>query len=235
VGRMIEFARPDGKTAPGYYVAPETNGESAPGIVLVEEWWGVTAWIMEVADRYATLGYRVLVPDLFRGRTAAIGDEANHLVEGLDFQDALSQDVLGALRYLKQSSKKAGVTGYCMGGAIALLAAMHLKEPDAAVIFYGLPPEQAGNPATIEIPIQLHYGRHDEFFKAVAIEKLEERLKAGKVPYELYWYDAKHGFCNPNPPGAAGLGNYNSEACSQAWERTVQFWQQHLQKQKQEA
>jgi carboxymethylenebutenolidase len=232
---MIHFARPDGQTAPGYYVAPEKDGESAPGIVLVEEWWGVTAWIMEVADRYAALGYRVLVPDLFRGRTAAVGDEANHLMEGLDFQDAFTQDVAGALRYLKQSSEKVGVTGYCMGGAIALLAAMHLKEPAAAVIFYGFPPEQAGDPATIEIPVQLHFGTHDDFFKPAAAEKLEERLNEGKVPHELYWYDAKHGFCNPNPEGASGLGHYNSQACHEAWERTVKFWQQHLQKQKQEA
>lgn len=235
MGQMIEFARPDGQTAPGYYAMPETDGESAPGIVLVEEWWGVTAWIMEVADRYATLGYRVLVPDLFRGRTAAVGSEANHLAEGLDFQDAFAQDVRGALIHLKKSSEKVGVTGYCMGGAIALVAAMHLKEPDAAVIFYGLPPEQAGNPGTIEIPILLHFATHDDFVKPEATRKLEERLRAGKVPYELYQYDAKHGFCNPNPEGAAGLGHYNPEACDQAWERTVQFWQKHLQKQKQKA
>lgn len=228
---MIEFARPDGKTAPGYYVAPEIpEAESAPGIVLVEEWWGVTAWIMEVADRYAALGYRVLVPDLFRGRTAAVGDEANHLMEGLDFQDAFTQDVRGALAYLKKSSEKVGVTGYCMGGAIALLAAMHLKEPNAAVVFYGLPPREAGDPATIEIPVLLNYGRQDEFFKPAAIAQLEDRLKEGKVPYELHWYDANHGFCNPNPVGASGLGHYNSEACHTAWERTVKFWQTHLQK-----
>ncbi len=235
MGQMIEFARPDGKTAPGYYVAPQTDGESAPAIVLVEEWWGVTSWIMEVADRYATLGYRVLVPDLFRGRTAAVGSEANHLMEGLDFQDAFSQDVRGALQHVKKTSEKAGVTGYCMGGAIAVLAAMHLTEPDAAVIFYGFPPENAGDPGTIEIPIQLHFGRQDDFFKPSDAGRLEQRLKEGKVPYELYWYDAKHGFCNPNPEGAAGLGHYNPEACNQAWERAVKFWQNHLQKQKQEA
>lgn len=236
MGQMIEFARPDGKTAPGYYVAPKIReAESAPGIVLVEEWWGVTAWIMEVADRYAALGYRVLVPDLYRGRAAAVGDEANHLMQGLDFQDALTQDVRGALMYLEDSSEKVGVTGYCMGGALALLAAMHLKEPAAAVVFYNTPPQDAGDPATIEIPILLHYARQDEFFPPAAASKVEERLKEGKVPYQLEWYDAKHGFCNPNPQGAAGLGHYNSEACHQAWERTVKFWQTHLQKKKQEA
>jgi carboxymethylenebutenolidase len=111
MGRRIEFRRPDGEYAPGYYAQPEKDGESAPGIVLVEEWWGVTPYMMSVADQYASAGYRVLIPDLYRGRTAAVGDEANHLMEGLDFHDAYTQDVRGALAYLKVDSEKAGVTG----------------------------------------------------------------------------------------------------------------------------
>jgi carboxymethylenebutenolidase len=227
MGKMIEFTRPDGLAAPGYYAAP-ANEQSAPGVVVIEEWWGVTPDIMEIADRYAELGFRALVPDLFRGRTAAKGDEANHLVEGLDFQDAFSQDIRGALQHLKQNGQKAGVTGYCIGGALTLLAAMHLKEPAAAVVFYGVPPEEAGNPGTIEIPLLLHYGTHDEFYTPENVHRLEERLKAGKVPYQIYWYDAKHGFCNPNQPGHAGLGNYNPEAAQLAWQRTVDFFNKTL-------
>jgi carboxymethylenebutenolidase len=226
MGEMIEFARPDGQTAPGYLAGKD----DAPGIVVVEEWWGVTPDIMRIADEYAALGYRALVPDLFRGRTAKVGDEANHLIEGLDFQDAFSQDVRGALQYLKKNGKKAGVTGYCVGGAIALLAAMHLKEPDAAVAFYGVPPSQAGDPATIEIPLQCHFAKQDEFYSASVVEQLENRLKEGKVPYELYWYDAQHGFCNPNQPGNAGLGHYNAAAAHEAWERAVRFWKNTLEK-----
>src|SRR5579872_3796434 len=228
MGQKIEYPRPDGKVAPGYYAAPEKDAGTAPGVVIIEEWWGVTPQIMEVADRYAALGYRALIPDLFRGRTAAVGDEANHLVEGLDFGDAYQQDIRGALQHLKKNGKKAGVTGYCIGGALALLAAMHLKEPDAAVAFYGLPPAEAGDPATIEIPLQCHYATHDGFFTPAKVAEFEERLKAGKVPYELFWYDADHGFCNPNPAGSAGLGHYNPEAAHQAWERTVQFFKNTL-------
>lgn len=225
MGQMIEFARPDGKTAPGYLAAAK---EDAPGIVVIAEWWGVTPDIMRIADEYAALGYRALVPDLYRGRTAAIGDEANHLMEGLDFQDAFSQDVRGALAHLKTNGKKAGVTGYCMGGAIAILSAMHAKEADAAVVFYGFPPSEAGDPATIEIPIQLHFAKHDEFFSPARGAEIEERMKEGKVPFEMYWYDAKHGFCNPNQPGSSGLGNYNSAAAHEAWERAVRFWKNTL-------
>jgi carboxymethylenebutenolidase len=226
MGEMIVFSRPDGQDAPAYYAAPAKA--EAPGIVIVQEWWGLIPSIVEIADRYARLGYRTLVPDLFRGRKAAIGDEANHLMEGLDFQDAAAQDVRGALQHLKQNGKKAGVTGYCMGGALAMLAAMHLKEPDAAVVFYGVPPEQAGDPGTIEVPLLCHFAKQDEFFPPSRARQVERRLDEGKVPHEVYWYDAKHGFCNPNQPGNAGLGNYNSEACHQAWERTVKFWERVL-------
>jgi carboxymethylenebutenolidase len=226
MGELIEYSRPDGNTTPGYYTAPKQ--ENAPGIVLIEEWWGVTAEMMAIADRYAQLGYRVLLPDLFRGRTAATGDEANHLMEGLDFSDAAMHDVRGAIAHLKKSGTKVGVTGYCMGGALALLNAMHAKEADAAVIFYGFPPADAGDPATIEIPIQCHFAKHDDFFRPAGAEKLEERLKAGKVPYELFWYEAKHAFANPNPPGNAGLGHYDAAAAHLSWERALRYWKNTL-------
>ncbi|HET6896360.1 MAG TPA: dienelactone hydrolase family protein [Candidatus Baltobacteraceae bacterium] len=228
MGQMIEFTRPDGKTAPAFLAVPEKDAQSAPGIVVVAEWWGITPDIMETASEYAALGYRALVPDLFRGRTAAVGDEANHLMEGLDFQDAFSQDVRGALAYLKQNGKKAGVTGYCMGGAIAMLSAMHLKEPDAAVIFYGFPGSEGGDPATIEIPIQCHFAKHDDFFTPQRGGEIEKRMKEGKVPCEVFWYEAKHAFCNPNQPGNAGLGHYDAKAAHEAWERTVAFWKNTL-------
>lgn len=226
MGEKIEYSRPDGTATPGYHASPER--ENSAGIVLIEEWWGVTADMMAIADRYAQLGYRVLLPDLFRGRTAAVGDEANHLMQGLDFMDAATQDVRGAVAHLKQTCKKVGITGYCMGGALTLLAAMHAKEADAAVVFYGFPPPEAGDPATIEIPLQCHFAKHDDFFTPAGAEKLEERLKEGKVPYELFWYDAKHGFANPNPVGSAGLGHYDAAAAHESWERAVRFWKSTL-------
>ena len=228
MGENIDFKRPDGKSAPGYYAAPQNNPESAPGIVIVEEWWGVTPDIMLTADRFAGLGYRALVPDLFRGRKATVPDEANHLMQELDFQDAFSQDVRGALQHLKQKSSKAGVIGYCMGGAVALLAAMHTKEPDAAISYYGCPPSDAGDPATIEVPVLCHFAEHDEFFKPEDARKFVQRLEEGKVPHEVYWYNAKHGFTNPNPMGQAGLGHYDPQAAALAWERTAQFLQRVL-------
>lgn len=228
MGRRIEYTRPDGGRVPAYYAAPEKEPSTSKAVVVIAEWWGLTSDVMGIADRYAENGFRALVPDLFRGRTAATGDEANHLMEGLDFQDAYSQDVAGALHYLKADSEKVGVTGYCMGGALTLLTAMHSVEADAAVCFYGIPPVQAGDPGTIEIPLLCHFGKHDEFFPPSRVDELEDRLRSGRVPYRLYWYDAGHGFCNPNQPGNAGLGNYNPTAAHEAWERTIAFFKESL-------
>src|SRR5579875_2157090 len=93
MSQMVEFSRPDVQTAPGYLAEPPAPVSGTPGIVLVEEWWGLDDRIKQTADRLAGEGFAVLVPDLFRGRTAAVGDEANHLLEGLDFEDAATQDL----------------------------------------------------------------------------------------------------------------------------------------------
>lgn len=223
MGEMIEVARPDGDRLPAYYAAP-SGAQAAPGVVVIQEWWGLIDSIKETADKLAASGFRAVVPDLFRGRKAAAGDEANHLMEGLDFQDALTQDVRGALLHLKKGGGKAGVLGYCMGGALALLSAMHLSENDASVVFYGMPPEEAGDPSRIKIPVQLHFGTDDEFFQRDAAKALEQKLQAGGVQYEFYWYEgARHGFCNPNQQGKSGLGNYDAQAAQTAWQRAADF------------
>lgn len=226
-GQTIEFQRPDKQQAPGYLAEPAVA--DAPGIVVLEEWWGVTDEIKRIADDYAELGYRALVPDLFRGRTAAVGDEASHLMQGLDFNDAAGQDVPGAVAYLRAAgSAKVGVTGYCMGGALTIMAAMRATGLDAAACFYGVPAEDAGDPATIKIPFQGHFAKRDAFFEPDQVRWLEGRLKAGKVPYELFWYDAAHAFCNPAETGKSGLGNYDREAANRAWERVTAFFARTL-------
>ncbi|MDQ2663933.1 MAG: dienelactone hydrolase family protein [Candidatus Eremiobacteraeota bacterium] len=224
-GQAVQFERPDKHMAPGYFSGPQ-NG---PGIVVLEEWWGVTPEIKGVADDYASLGYRALVPDLFRGRTAAVGDEATHLMEGLDFNDAASADIPGAIAYLRNSgSDKVGLTGYCMGGALSVMAAMHAPGLDAVACFYGVPAEEAGDPAAIKIPFQGHFAEHDAFFEPDHVRWLEGRLKAGNVPYELFWYDANHAFCNPAEVGKSGLGHYDPQAAKLAWQRVTEFFERTL-------
>ena len=224
---MIEYARPDGKKAPGYY-AP-SHAPSAPGVVLLEEWWGLTDYVKHTADQLAVAGFRVLVPDLYRGRQAAIGSEANHLLEGLDFGDASAQDARGAAQYLKSTgSKHVGVLGFCVGGALALLSAMHVPEFDAAVTFYGYPPEEAGDLTAIKIPLQGHWAEHDDFFTTEGVTNIAKRLNEKNVAHEFHHYDAKHGFHNPNQLGHAGLGHYRPELAAQAWTRTIEFFHKNL-------
>src|SRR6202795_3288559 len=121
MGTTISFNRPDVKKVDGYLAEP-VGGVTAPGIVVIQEWWGVNEQIRGVADRLATAGYRALVPDLFRGKSTVEAEEAQHLMTGLNFGDAASQDIRGAVQFLKARSNKVGVTGFCMGGALTLLS-----------------------------------------------------------------------------------------------------------------
>ena len=120
MGQTISFKRPDGKDVAGYLAEP-AQGASAPGMVVIQEWWGLNAQIKGVADKLAAAGYRALVPDLYRGKSTVEAKEAEHLMTNLNFGDAAGQDVRGAVQHLKKSSSKVGVTGFCMGGALTLL------------------------------------------------------------------------------------------------------------------
>jgi carboxymethylenebutenolidase len=228
MGETIEFSRPDGKRAPGYLSRPP-GIEFAPGVVMLEEWWGLDDRVKATADRLASHGFAVLVPDLFRGRSAATGDEANHLMQGLDFNDAATEDVPGAGNYLRDlGAKRVGLIGFCMGGALAMLGVMNRANVDAASIWYGYPPAEAGDPATISIPVQGHFATEDGFFAIGGVDAIENKLKAAGVQYEFHRYDAKHGFYNTGKPGDGGLGHYDPEHAETAWRRTVEFFDRTL-------
>jgi carboxymethylenebutenolidase len=224
---MIEFRRPDGKTAPGYLA--EGPAQNAPGVVMLEEWWGVDDRIKATADRLASHGFTVLVPDLFRGRSAATRDEATHLTEGFDFDDAATQDTVGAGNYLREhGARRAGVMGFCMGGALAMLSVMRGAKFDAASVWYGFPPPEAGDPSSIRVPLQGHFAEEDSFFNIERVDEIERKLKEAGVPYEFHRYQAKHGFYNTGELGKGGLGHYHREHAETAWRRTVEFFDRTL-------
>src|SRR5439155_19947422 len=116
----ISFKRPDGQSVQGYLAEP--TGGSGPGVVVIQEWWGLNAQIKGVADRMAAAGYRALVPDLYRGKVTVEAKEAEHLMTNLNFGDAAGQDVRGRVQHLKDRSRTVGVTGLCLGGPPPLLA-----------------------------------------------------------------------------------------------------------------
>jgi carboxymethylenebutenolidase len=222
MGQTVTFKRPDGKDCNGYLATPSSGDNKAPGVVVIQEWWGLNDQIKGVADRLAGLGYRALVPDLYRGKVTLDTAEAQHMMTNLNFADAATQDIRGAAQYLKQSSAKVGVVGFCMGGALTVLAALYVKEADACSSWYGFPPEQAGDVKTISVPLQLHLAEKDAAFSPDNARALEAKLNEGNVPFESHWYDAGHAFGNERGP------NHHAQHARRAWDRTIEFFAKHL-------
>ena len=229
MGRMTSYKRPDGQNVSGYLAEP-ANGTSAPGMVVIQEWWGLNDQIKGVADKLAAAGYRALVPDLYRGKVALEENEAQHLMTGLNFGDAAGQDVRGAVQYLKGSgSAMVGVTGFCMGGALTLLAAVHVPETDVAVVWYGFPPLEYVDASKITAPLLGHWATGDTVFPIAKVDELEEKLRAASVDFEFHRYDAKHAFANETAD-AKNLPYLKSDpaAAELAWRRTMDFLAGHL-------
>jgi carboxymethylenebutenolidase len=224
---MINFKRPDGKECPAFYVEPAA-GSKAPAMVVIQEWWGVNDQIKGVANRFAKAGYRALVPDLYRGKVGLDAKEAEHLMTNLNFGDAATQDIRGAVQHLKQTGSKVGVTGYCMGGALTILAAVNVPESSAAVSWYGCPPLDYVDASKIKAPLMGHWALDDAYFPISQIDGLEEKLKAARVKYEFHRYQAKHAFANETLKDPSAAIAYDATAAELAWTRTLAFLKQHL-------
>jgi len=219
MGTMIEFARPDGGRTKGYLASA---GNKRPGIVVIQEWWGLNDQICGVADRFARAGYNALAPDLYKGRLTSVPDEANHLMSGLDFPDATHQDLRGAAQHLKGTSGKVGVMGFCMGGALTIAALVHIPEISAGVCFYGIPPTEFADPARIKQPFQGHFANQDDWCTPAAVDALADAMKAAGAAPEIYRYDAAHAFFNERSAA------YDLASANLAWERTALFLEKRL-------
>jgi len=229
MGKTVEIKRPDGKSVSAYLAEPAA-GAKAPGIVVIQEWWGLNDQIRGVADRLAQAGYRALVPDLYRGKSALEANEAEHLMNNLDFGDAAGQDVRGAAKHLKATgSAKVGVTGFCMGGALTLLAAVNVPEADAEVVWYGYPPLEYVDASKIKAPLMAHWATADQAFPIGKVDELEKKLRDAGVAFEFHRYQAKHAFANETADEKKlPIVQYNPEAAKQAWSRTMEFFAKHL-------
>ena len=229
MGKTINYARPDGKNVAGYLAEP-AGATAAPGVVVIQEWWGLNEQIKGVADKMAAAGYRALVPDLYRGKVALEANEAQHLMTGLDFGDAAGQDVRGAVQYLKGSgSAKAGVTGFCMGGALTVLSAVNVPEADACVIWYGFPPLEYVDASKIKAALMGHWATEDEAFPIGKVDELEAKLRAANVGFEFHRYNAKHAFANETADSKnLAMLKYDPNAAALAWRRTMDFFAKHL-------
>ncbi|MBQ0931125.1 dienelactone hydrolase family protein [Ideonella sp. 4Y16] len=221
---MIRFQRPDGQSAAGYLAEP-AQPAGAPGIVVIQEWWGLNDQIRGVADRLAAAGYRALVPDLYKGQSTVEAEEAHHLMDGLNFGEAASQDIRGAVQHLKAGGGKVGVTGFCMGGALTLLALCNAPEADAGVVWYGCPPLEYIDASKITVPVQGHWAEQDQFFPIATVDALAAKLTEAGVAHEFHRYLAHHAFANETAVGPARIPatQYDAVWAARAWDRTLRF------------
>jgi len=208
--------------AHGYLALPASG--SGPGVIVIQEWWGLTDHIADVADRLAAEGFVALAPDLFGGRTAHDADEAGTLMSELPVEQA-AQDLGGAVDFLLASdavtSSKVGAVGFCMGGGfVLLLAAQQGDKVGAAVPFYGVGPAVPTTYAGLTAAVQGHYGERDDFYPADDARAQQEQIKTESgAPVEFHFYDAGHAFHNDTD----ALGTYSAGDAATAWGRTVEF------------
>jgi carboxymethylenebutenolidase len=211
-----------GGTAHGYLAVPETG--SGPGVVVVQEWWGLTDHIADVCDRLAREGFVALAPDLFGGKTTHDADEAGEMMTALPVDQA-ARDLGGAVDFLLQheavTSSAVGAVGFCMGGGfVLLLAAQQGVKVGAAVPYYGVGPAVPQTYAGLTAAVQGHYGERDDFYPAEDARKQAEQIRTESgAEVEFFFYPAGHAFHNDTDL----LGTYDPEQAQLAWSRTVDF------------
>jgi carboxymethylenebutenolidase len=222
MGEIVEFPS-NGHTASGYLAVPSSG--SGPGLIVIQEWWGLVPHIKEVCDRFAREGFVALAPDLYRGKTTTEPDEAGKLMMALNIDEA-ARDMGGAVDHLlghdAVTSKHLGVTGFCMGGGLALkLAADRPDAISACVPFYGLIPWPDAQPdwSNLEAAVLGHYAENDDFFTPDQARDLEATLRGlGKQAEVIVHEGAGHAFFNDHRPEA-----HHPERAQAAFERTIGF------------
>jgi carboxymethylenebutenolidase len=225
-GEMIRF-RANGRTAPGYL---NLSAGSGPGLVVIQECWGLVDHIKRLADRFAAEGFITLAPDLYDGKATKSPDETGKMLMALRIEEA-AKAMKGAAEHLLSlpslRPKKAATLGFCMGGQLALFAAQRFPGTiSAAVDFYGyaIHPGAAIDPDALRVPALAHFARRDRTVKESDARALVERYHAAGKPFEAHFYDAGHAFFNDTRPEV-----YDEPSADLAWQRTLVFLRFHLQ------
>ncbi|MGB5051185.1 MAG: dienelactone hydrolase family protein, partial [Caldilineaceae bacterium] len=216
----------DGEELTGYMAWPASAAASpVPGLIVIQEWWGLNEHIKDVTRRFAAQGYVALAPDLYHGAVATEPDEARKLVMALDMPEAVAE-IGQAIDFLLSqenvTGEKAGIVGFCMGGRLVLASATTLETIAAAVPFYGSPltPEES---ATVKAPVQGHYGAADGGISVESVKAMQDAMEAAGIVNEFYIYDAApHAFFNDT------AASYRPEAAAAAWTRTLAWFAAHL-------
>jgi carboxymethylenebutenolidase len=217
----VTFAS-NGGQAHGYLAKPESG--AGPGVLVIQEWWGLDDHMADIVDRLAGEGFVALAPDLFGGRVAHDSDTAGKYMQQLP-ADQAARDLAGAVDYLLAdddvTSAKVGAAGFCMGGGFVLqVAAQQGEKIGAAVAFYGVGQGVPDEYREVTAPVQGHYGEKDSFYPVAQARAQEQQIREqsqGEV--EFFYYPAGHAFHNDKD----GLGTYDRESATLAWRRTIEF------------
>ena len=221
MGERVEFPS-NGHTCSGYFAG------QGPAVVVIQEWWGIVPHIEDLVERFAGAGFAAIAPDLYHGKTTKSPDEAGKLLMELDV-DRAAKEIAGAGQYLLQrpecASKKYGVVGFCMGGALAQYAATYdAANVGAAVSFYGGFKKVKPDWEKLEAPLLLIYGENDNGVPAEGGRELADKLrKLGKNVDIAVYPDANHAFFNDTRPEV-----YNADAAAEAWKKTLDLFRRSL-------
>ena len=226
--QMVQFSS-NGGTATGYLATPASG--SGPGVVVIQEWWGLVPHIQDVCNRFAQEGFVALAPDLYHGKQTKEPDEAGKLMMAMNIDQA-AKDMRGAAAYLKTlssvTSQQIGIVGFCMGGALAVYAASVSPDIGPVVDFYGGHPAVHPDYSKIRGPVMGNFAGKDDFVTPEAARQMEAALRAHGVHTDFKTYPTcDHAFFNdarkdePNTP-------YDPQAAQDTWQRMLAFFRQHL-------
>ena len=223
-GEMVTFPS-NGQESQGYLAKPSSG--SGPGVIVIQEWWGLVPHIKDICERFATEGFVALAPDLYHGQATTEPDEAGKLMMAMKIDQA-AKDMAGAVDYLAgldaTTGGKVGSVGFCMGGGLSLYLASLKPQIGACVIYYGALPGAQPDLAKVQAAILGHYAENDTWASPASARELEMKLKSLGKQVEFHIYPGTdHAFFNDTRPDV-----YKPEASQLSWERTLAFYRQHL-------
>ena len=223
-GKMIEIQGPNGPFAA--YFAPAISG-TGPGVVVLQEWWGLVEHIKDICDRLAHSGYTALAPDLYGGKTTVEPDEAATLMMALNIADTevLLKSAIDALIANEHTSRdEVGIVGFCMGGQLALFAAGENSRIVATANFYGIHPSVSPNYPAIKGKVLGIFAEEDTYASPEAVAALDARLTQDGVTHEFRtFHHMPHAFFNDTRPNV-----YNPTAAQEAWSLLLAFFDENL-------
>ena len=224
-GEMVRFPS-NGQESQGYLAKPSSG--SGPGVIVIQEWWGLVPHIKDICERFAGEGFVALAPDLYHGQTTTEPDEAGKLLMALDIERA-ARDLRGAADYLLANGgatgERVGVVGFCMGGQLALYAATVAPEKvGACVDFYGVHPNVKPRWERVQGAVLILVAEKDEMLSTRVAREIERRLrKLGKSVDVIVYPGTDHAFFNNTRPEV-----YNRAAAADAWRRTLDLLRAQL-------